>query len=131
MSNRLTDRQTDTDNYSNPRCACAPRVKYLLKTLIHLARYTARVKFLIRTVFDGPLKFMTLMECGGKKHGYSITGAYEPPERRQGASNREELHLRLNCSNAFLIWSATQVGSFPLHNIPSSGGSLTGNSPLE
>ena len=31
VSYRLTDRQTDTDNYCNPRCACAPRVKNCLR----------------------------------------------------------------------------------------------------
>ena len=28
QTNRQTDKQTDRPNYSNPRCACAPRVNY-------------------------------------------------------------------------------------------------------
>ena len=51
-------------------------------------------------------------------------GASEPPKGRQGASNCVERHLRLNCNNTFLIWSATQEENFPFHNIPSSSVAL-------
>ena len=32
LTDRQTDRQIHTDDYSNPRCACAPRVNKCVRT---------------------------------------------------------------------------------------------------
>ena len=42
---------------------------------------------------------------------YTISGAHEPPEGWQGASNSVQRHLTVSGSNTFLIWTFPQVGN--------------------
>ena len=45
------------------------------------------------------------------------TGAHEPPEGRQGASNYVQRHLILSGSETFLIWTFPQVGNLPMWSL--------------
>ena len=49
---------------------------------------------------------------------YIVSGAHEPPEGRQGASNYVQRHLILSGSDTFLLWTFPQVGNLPLWSLP-------------
>ena len=48
---------------------------------------------------------------------FIISGAHEPPEGWQRASNYVQWHLILSGFDTFLIWTVPQVGNLPLWSL--------------